>query len=126
MLVVLGVVCWFAAIYIIPHTDPEKLEVETAAVGRASIATMFSIAFPAAEIQVKQLGGYSLEVWISRRDFESVGYLQRKGLIEIVGKGWCERYGGWTCPTVAVRDDKGGKELAVYHCLFSYATMEPQ
>ena len=55
-----------------------------------------------------------------------MSYLNRKALLEIVGKNWCDSFGGWKCPTIIVRDDKGGKQLASYHCLFSYATIEQE
>jgi|GEM_PF-2978354 hypothetical protein len=120
------VVLYFAAILVVPHFDPEKADIEKTADARAAIVKTFSQSFPAAEIQVKQLGAFSLEVWISKKNFESVGYLDRKALVESVGKGWCDLYGGWMFPTVAVRDEKSGKELAVYHSLFHNTTMEQE
>ena len=83
-----------------------------------------SQSFQTDDVQLKQLGGFNLEVWIAKTNFESVSYLDRKSLLDGVGKGWCHSFGGWSCPTIVVRDEKSGKELASYHCLFGYAKIE--
>jgi hypothetical protein len=117
---------FLGTIFMIPHTDAEKAELETAADARAAIVKTLSQSYPTADVQVKQLGGFNLELWISKKNFESISYLDRKGVLETVGRGWCESYGGWECPTITVRDEKSGKELGSYHCLFSYAKIEEQ
>jgi len=117
------VIFYFAAVFISPHIDPEKADIEKTADSRDAIVKFLAKPFPTAEIQVKQLGAFSLEIWIQKKDFETVAYLERRSAVETVGKGWCDLYGGWMCPTVAVRDAKSGKELATYHCLFHNTTM---
>jgi hypothetical protein len=114
---------YFAATFIPPHLDPEKADIEKTTESRDTIVKFLAKPFPTAEIQLKQLGSFSLEVWIQKKDFESVSYLERRSALKAVGKGWCDLYGGWMLPTVAVRDAKSGKELAAYHCLFHNTTM---
>jgi hypothetical protein len=114
------------AIPAVPHLDAQKEELEASAKARDAMTKTISAWFPTARIELKQLGGFNLKVWISKHDFETVSYLDRKGLLETVGRSWCESFGGWKCPVIAVRDDKNGKEIASYHCLFSYAKIEEQ
>jgi|ERR1035438_9375024 hypothetical protein len=117
------VIFYFAAVFISPHLDPEKADIEKTVDSRDVIVKFLAKPFPTAEIQVKQLGAFSLEIWIQKKDFESAAYLERRSAVEAVGKGWCDLYGGWMLPTVAVRDARSGKELAAYHCLFHNTTM---
>jgi hypothetical protein len=77
------------------------------------------------ELRLNQIGGENLEVWISQKQFESVAYLDRKTLMDAVGKQWCDTAGITKCPTVVVRDEKTGKNLAIYHCMFSYSDLNP-
>ena len=122
-LLLLGIL-YFPAIFIVPHFTPDKTELDSSAAARDAMTKTLSLSFQTDDIQVKQLGAFNLEVWIAKTNFESVSYLNRKSLLESVGKGWCDGFGGWSCPTIAVRDEKTGKELASYHCLFRYVTIE--
>jgi hypothetical protein len=116
-------ILFLVTIFIIPHANPEKPELESTLDERAAMTKTLAASFPTAAIELKQLGGFNLEVWISKKEFESISYLDRKTLLETVGKPWCDKFGGWKCPTITVRDDKGGKELGAYHCLFSRSTI---
>lgn len=93
---------------------------------RATVTKTLSAWYPNATIELKKLGGFNLEVWISKQEFETISYLERKQLLETVGSAWCDRFGDWKCPTMVVRDDKAGKDLATYHCLFRYARIEQE
>lgn len=96
---------------------------DAAAEVRTAITARFAESYPSASVHLKQLGGYNLEIWIARRSFETLGYLDRKALLESVGKDWCDRFGGWECPAIVVREIKAGNRLGTYHCLFRYATI---
>lgn len=114
-----------ALIFIAPHLDPNKEELDTAADARTAVTKLFSQALPTTDVKLKQLGGYNLEVWTPQKEFESSSYLDRKALMDATGKEWCTTTEFFMCPTVVVRDEKTGKNLAIYHCMFSYSDLNP-
>jgi hypothetical protein len=114
-----------AAIFILPLVDPAQKDVDSAADARAAIAKTFAQALPATDVKLKQLGGYNLEIWILQKEFESITYLDRKALMDSVGAEWYKTAGFIRFSTVTVRDEKSGKNLAIYHCLFGYSDLNP-
>jgi hypothetical protein len=120
--ILLGIL-FFAIIYAIPHFEPDQFDMHDTREMRSAIVARLTSSF-STDIQLKQLGGYSLEIWISKKSFESVGYLDRKSILQSIGKDWCDKFGGWKSPTVVVRDATSGKDLATYHCTFGNTTIE--
>src|ERR1017187_4105250 len=100
-----------AAIFILPHVDPAQKDVDSAADARAAIAKTFAQALPATDVKLKQLGGGKLGIWIV--------------LMDSVGAEWYKTAGFIRFSTVTVRDEKSGKNLAIYHCLFGYSDLNP-
>jgi hypothetical protein len=92
---------------------------------RTALNSGFAAQFDTFDIRVVQLGGFNVEVWIPRRNFDSVNYLDRKAFVETSGGAWCSSADGWTSPTLTVRDAGTAKALAVFHCTFRYSDMNP-
>jgi hypothetical protein len=111
--------------FVVPHLTPDKKEIDADASAREAVAKTLSVSFPTASVRLNQIGGENLEVWISQKEFESVAYLDRKTLMDLVGKQWCEKVSISKCPTVVVRNEKTGANLAIYHCMFSYSDLNP-
>jgi hypothetical protein len=86
---------------------------------------VFAEAFPVSHVELKQYGGFNLEIWIPQKQFVSITYLERKALMDSVGAEWYKTAGFLLCSTVTVRDEKSGKNLAIYHCMFSYSDLNP-
>jgi anti-sigma factor RsiW len=119
------VVFFLVTVFIAPRVDPNQEQLATAADARTAITKMFAQALPAAHVELKQYGAYNLEIWIPQREFESITYLDRKALMDSVGSEWYKTAGFLLCSTVTVRDEKSGKNLAIYHCMFSYSDLNP-
>jgi hypothetical protein len=114
-----------AAIFVLPHLDPVQKDLDSAADARAVITKIFSQALPATDVKLRQLGADNLEIWLPQKEFESITYLDRKALMDSVGAEWYKTAGFIQFSTVTVRDEKSGKNLAIYHCMFSYSDLNP-
>jgi hypothetical protein len=114
-----------AAIFILPHVDPSQKDLDAATDARTAVTKLLSQALPATDVMLKQLGGYNLEVWIPQKEFESITYLDRKALMDSVGEEWYKTARFIRFSTVTVRDEKTGRNLAIYHCMFTYSDLNP-
>jgi hypothetical protein len=103
---VLVVVFFLVAIFILPHIDPNREQLDKAAGVRDAIMKLFTQGLSATDVELRQLGGYNLEIWIPQREFESISYLDRKALMDAAGRDWCTMADFLLCPTVVVRDEK--------------------
>jgi hypothetical protein len=73
---------------------------------------------PAAEPRIVCLKGSNIEVYVTRREFETVSYPDRESFVVKVGKAGCESALSLFLPTVQMRDMKTGKVLGSYGCAF--------
>jgi hypothetical protein len=116
----------FAAMAVIsPYTNADGTDLARMEKTRSDLATSFSLEFGASDVRIEQQGGFNVQVWIPRRAFESVDYLDRKAFMEASGNQWCNNADGASSPTLTVKDAGDAKSLAIFHCTFRYATMNP-
>jgi hypothetical protein len=122
---ILLVAFFVGAALILPHTSADGADLARMQKYRSDIVARFSVRFDSPNVRVEQLGGFNVEVWIPRHEFDSINYLDRKAFLEQTGAQWCDKVDGWSSPTVTVRDAGTGKNLAVFHCVFRYSDLNP-
>ena len=80
---------------------------------------------PEAQPRIEPYVGNNLKIFITKENFESVPYPDRKDFVSKVGKTWCNSVDSfWLLPSVYIRDIKSGKELASYSCTLRYAQLK--
>jgi hypothetical protein len=119
---------WAFWVFYSPYTEPNPLEVLSCTNARNSVGLFVEAGLPSnAEVRVEQRGGFNLEVWVNKRDWESIPYPDRKGFTADAGKRWCEhpdiREKHVFLPSVKVRDLKNGADFASYSCLLASASI---
>ena len=70
-----------------------------------------------------QLDGGSLEVYVTKNDFESVPFPDRRQFIEDLGTVWCSKGSSGFLPTLTIDDIRTGEKLGAYSCTLSRATL---
>jgi hypothetical protein len=114
------------AAFVTPHFDADPRDLSITEKDRAEISSLFAVNFTTSNIKVQQFGGFNLEIRMPRREFEDVNFADRKSFMEKTGGDWCEEVETWASPTLTVRDIGDGRNLAIYHCRFGYADMNPK
>jgi hypothetical protein len=113
----------------LPHAKPKAEDLKKSAAIRDVVAKRFIDWMPEDGVRVEQHAGLNLDVWVSRRAFESTVYPDRKNLLNSIGVEWCAQPGRWTLDNfmaaITVRDLRDGKNLAAHHCLFSRTDLDP-
>ena len=78
--------------------------------------TELALAFPSSYPRIEQLQAQNLDIYILRKDFESVPYPDRPAVSKSIGKTW-EGYTHWyNFSSVRIRDIQTGRVMASYSC----------
>jgi hypothetical protein len=128
LLVWLVPLAWVFEVFYSPHTEATAEEVRTCTDARNFVALFVEAGLPVgAQVRVEQRGGFNLNVWLNKRDLETIPYPDRKGFVEDAGKHWCEhpdiREKHVFLPSVKVRDLRDGADLASYSCTLASASI---
>lgn len=66
----------------------------------------------------------NVEVYIAKRDFESVVFPERKEFVAAIGRVWCRGVKETHfMPSVIIRDIRAGEKLGNYSCTLQKATL---
>src|SRR5688572_12427045 len=59
--------------------------------------------------------GYSVTVYVTKNQYQSIAFPDRKDFIEGAGKLWCPKYGG-PLSSLSISDIRSGERLGRYWC----------
>jgi len=75
------------------------------------------------ETRIERMHGDNIDIFISRKDFESIPYPDRKETITRIGKSWRDFSSWYFFPSVRIRDVRTGEILADYSCTFNSSSL---
>ena len=83
---------------------------------KCQIYPQTSAAFSTFEFRIVRMSSENIDIFISRKDFETVSYPDRKDVIAQIGRSW-GAFADWYCfASVRIRDVATGKVFADYSC----------
>jgi hypothetical protein len=65
----------------------------------------------------------NMNIYVAKKDFESIPYPDRKEAISRIGKSWGDFTHWYFFPSVQIRDIRTGDVLADYSCNFNSTTL---
>ena len=80
------------------------------------------LARPTDEIRLVPKTGGVLEIYLGKKDFETIPFPDRKGFIEEIGKVWCGDKSNVDelLPTLSLYDIRTGDRVGKYSCMLSH------
>jgi hypothetical protein len=118
LLLLLAVLGWVAAVLILPHMNMTNQEALGHRDAMYRIAGELDLHQGDAETILVPLFDGSLDIFVNRKNFETVPYPDRDELAAAISDMWCRQVSSFLLPAVHFRDVQTGSTLATRGCAF--------
>jgi hypothetical protein len=118
VILVLIVAAWVFVKFVapnIPETRSNLVQSEEAVRLTAVALRKF---LPGQDVRIERRFGYNLKLYVDRKPFDDIPFIDRKAIVAELGRLWCGNIGDHWLARVSVVDISSGARLAIHACVF--------